>query len=74
MMEQIAVRAYGQYCSQETAPTYPSHFGARSAFSARVNSATMPALRRRPCAMISCVGAPTLAMRRAIPTRPECPL
>jgi len=24
--------------------------------------------------MISCVGAPACAMRRAIPTRPECPL
>ena len=33
----------------------------------------MRAVFQRPCAMISCVGAPAAAIRRAIPTRPECP-
>ena len=33
----------------------------------------MRAVFQRPCAIISCVGAPAAAMRRAIPTRPECP-
>ena len=36
MMEQITVHVEVQNCRQETAPAYPNHFAARSAFSARV--------------------------------------
>ena len=52
---------------------YASHFAARPASSARVYTSTILAVFQRPCAMISCVGAPAAAIRLAMPTRPEWP-